>query len=177
MLVVVVLLLAVAGVRFVVSHYDPRRERPMGWNTPWASIPLEPEASWAVDPLKRGVMQRAFMDASAHLTECSQEFSRTKEGGVAQLEVLLETTAAGTRVMFVEPTPKPELPPTLLTCIERALERTAPVATPGLPAGTKWRLSLTFLLPPLDELVTPPWWEALVPESFRSGGSSAIHVG
>ena len=117
------------------------------------------------------------MDASAQLAECSQEFSRTKEGGVAQLEVLLETGAAGTQVMFVVPTPKPELPPNLSTCIERALERTAPVVTPGLPVGTKWRLSLAFLLPPLDELVTPPWWEPLVPESFRSGGSSAIHVG
>ena len=38
MLLIVVLLLAAAVVRFVVTHYDPRRDRPMGWNTPWASI-------------------------------------------------------------------------------------------------------------------------------------------
>jgi hypothetical protein len=165
-------LLAGALVAFLATHYEPRRARPVGWDSPWAALTLEPESSWAVDRLERTVVQHAFVEASQRLTECSQEYGRTKQGGVEKLEVLLETRAERTSLQFV--VSAGESP--FLTCITRALEHTAPVPTPGV-TDTHWRLGLDFLIPTLDELVSPPWWAPLVPDSLRSGGSSPIYVG
>ncbi len=176
-LALAVLVLAAAVLVFGATHYDPRRPRPEGWEAPWRALPLEPETSWAPDALKRGVVQRLFAQATDELTECSQEYFRAKVADVVPLELLLEAGAEGVRLAYVVTPPRADLPAGLLPCLERAIEKSKPVAGPGLAPGTRWRLGLSFLLNPVSDLPSPPWWERFVPASWRSGGSSGIHVG
>jgi hypothetical protein len=177
LMALVVLGLGALVLDFARRHYDPRRPRPEGWKAAWASAPLEPESSWAPDPLRRAVVQQLFLQASPGLTHCMQEYFHGAEGDAAQLELLIAIDEAGAALRFVESSSKPGLEPGLLPCVERVLERTTPVRARGLPASGQWRLGLTFLLPPATELIDEPWWERFVPDAFRSGGSLPIHVG
>lgn len=174
LLAVVVLMSAVLA--FVISAWDPPRPRPDGWRAPWDSLPLEDESAWAPQRARRFLVQELFAGAVDELTECSQEYYREPESKTVQLELLIEVAADGARLAFVVPEPRGELAPGLMPCVVRALEKTKPVPT-EFPAGTRWRLGLAFVLNPPAELKPAPWWQRFIPEAWRSGGGSAIHVG
>jgi hypothetical protein len=82
------------------------------------------------------------------------------------------------QLQYVVAEPNAALPPGLLACVERALEKTPPSRHPLLQGKTeRWRLRLNFLVHPAVELPETHWWTPLVPESWRNYGDSAIHVG
>jgi hypothetical protein len=82
---------------FLVTHHDPRRPRPEGWNSGWQSLTLEPEATWASDPVRRDVLQELFSRASERLTHCTQESYAAERDDVLPLELLLEEVEGAMR--------------------------------------------------------------------------------
>ena len=172
------LLLVGAFVAFVVSHYDPRRERPEGWRTPWDAQPLLPEGGWSLDTPKRDAMMALFYRATPELAHCSAEYFRGREPVSTPLELLIDVKGGAVQITYALATPQNELSPELLACVERALEGTPPWRDSDLAGKTeRWRLGLKFLVHPPMTLRQAHWWDRFVPESWRSGGSSSIHVG
>ncbi len=161
----------------VISLLDPpRRPRPDGYRSAWDSLPLIKEGEWAVDTLQRGVVQGEFFLATDELAQCVRSH-RGGEGATVRLELLIETERGQTHLEFVDAEARPELPSGLVSCVTRALENAAPLPTPALPEGTRWRLELSFLVPPVTDLPGVPWWERFIPERWRSGRPSGTHVG
>lgn len=177
-LALAVLVLAAAAL-FLARHYEPRRERPEGWRTKWDSLPLDTETVWSLQKTRREVVQQFFFDATEELTHCNQEYFRGADSTPAQLELLIEVNGGVARLVYVVGEAKPEFPPGMVSCVERALEKAKPVTHPGLAGttDTRWRMGLTFLFHPPVEVPPTRWWDALIPESWRSGGNSSIHVG
>jgi hypothetical protein len=176
---VLVVVLAAGIGAFVASHHDPRRERGEGWRTRWDSLPLEGEAVWSMQRARREVVLQLFFEANDEIAHCNAEYFRGTEDASTQLELLLLVDGGAARVMYVVGEQKPELPPGLVSCVERALEKTRPVVHPAL-AGTndvRWRLGLLFLFHPPVEVPATPWWHRFVPDAWKSGGNSSIHVG
>ncbi|MFZ5441903.1 MAG: hypothetical protein ACOZQL_18000 [Myxococcota bacterium] len=169
--------LALAVVSFVGSAWDPPRARGPGWRAPWDALPLETEERWAPDRQRRFLVQALFAGAVDELTECTEEYFHERDSKLVQLELLIEVGKGGAQLTWVVPESRPELEAGLLPCLTRALEKTKPVPAPGVAVGTRWRLGLSFVLNPVDALVSPPWWQRFVPDDWRSGGGSAIHVG
>ncbi len=174
----IVLVVAIALVAaLAVSLLDPpRRARPDGWRSAWDSLPLIKEGAWAVDTLQRGVVQGEFFLATDELAQCVRKH-RGGEGATVMLELLVETEHGQTHFEFVDAEARSELPAGLVSCVTRALENAAPLPTPALPEGTRWRLEVSFLVPPVADLPRVPWWERFIPERWRSGRSSGAHVG
>ena len=154
----------------------PRRPRPAGWRAPWDALPLLKEGEWAVDPVKRGLVQGEFFLATDELGQCVRRHGGA-EGEVLELELLVEAEHGGTHFEYVDAAPRTDLPAGLVSCVTRALEAVEPLPTPGLPDGTLWRLQLNFLVPPLADIPPVPWWKRFLPEGWRSGRSSGTHVG
>lgn len=175
-----VLVLLAAGFTLALGAFlfldQPARPRPAGWKQPWERLPLEPERQWAVDGLKRGVVQASFFNATDHLTDCLQHHGGP-EGALVKLELLVETEQGGTHLEYVEAEPRTDLPAGLMPCVTRALEAATPVPTPRLLEGTHWRLEVGFLVPPLADLPRAPWWKRLLPERWRQPRSGGSHVG
>ena len=173
----VIIAVVVAVVVFAIAASllidGPRRPRPEGWKAPWASLPLIKEGEWAVDPLKRGVVQGEFFHATDGLSHCVRKHGGA-EGAVVKLELLVETEHGVSHFEYVDAEPRADLPEWLVSCITRTLEEAIPLPTPGLPEGTRWRLELSFLVPPLEELPQVPWWKRWLPRPGPSGGN---HVG
>ena len=161
---------------FVWTHYEPRRERPEGWEATWAAVPLQPESVWAVQPAQREVMQQLFMQVGERLSHCSAEWVHT-ELPPLELELFIEADAVGPRVLFAKAVAAAEVPAPLAPCVERALEQTRPVKESGVTPGRRWRLHHSFLLHLPDELRPEPWYERFVPDSFKSGGSAPVYMG
>jgi hypothetical protein len=175
--VLTALLIVAVGV-FIRSHYEPRRERPEGWRTPWDAVPLDPESGWSLNKPRREVIQNAFFQATNGLSHCNNEYFRGSEALPTKLELLVEVTDGLAQLTYVVAEPNAALPPGLLACVEHALEKTPPSRHPLLQGKTeRWRLSLNFLVHPAVELPETHWWTPLVPESWRNYGDSAIHVG
>lgn len=172
-----VLVVLVAATVFVTTHFDPRRPRPEGWRTPWDALPLETESSWAPDVARRTLVQALFFEATPALTECTEEYFRGTEAVTVQLELLLEAVPEGVRLTYVVPEVRGDLPAGLMSCVERALEKGKPLPVKGAKPGLRWRLGLSFVVNPVSELEPAPWWQRFVPDSWRSGGGSVIHVG
>lgn len=160
----------------MIFLYQPSRPRPEGWQQPWAALPLEHEGDWAIQPLKRGVVQACFFSATDTLTRCLQQYG-APEGAVVKLELLLETEHGGTHPEYVVAAPRSDLPGGLVSCLTGALEAVTPVRTPQLPEGTLWRLEVPFLVPPLADLPVAPWWRRWVPAQWRPPGSRGNQVG
>lgn len=154
----------------------PRRPRPEGWRQPWAGLPLLQEGEWAVDRVKRGVVQGEFFSATDELAHCVQQ-DPSAEGEVLELELLVETERGYTHFEFVDSPPRDDLPDGLVSCVTGTLEAAAPLPTPGIPEGTRWRLAVKFLVPPLKELPRVPWWKRWLPERWRSRGDAEPHIG
>ena len=173
LLVVVIALVALLAFSLLEP---PRRARPEGWRSAWDSLPLIKEGEWAVDTLQRGVVQGEFFLATDELAACVRK-NRGGEGATVKLELLVETEHGQTHFEFVDAEPRSDLPSGLVSCVTRALENAAPLPTPALPEGTRWRLELSFLVPPVTDLPKGPWWERFIPERWRSGRSSGTHVG
>lgn len=165
------------GLALALVVQRPRRPRPDGFDAPWAGLPLLPERDWATDPPKRDVVQAVFLEANEQLTHCNQEHWREEAGSAAKLELLFAQEARGMQLLFVRAEPDPALPALLLPCFEQALEKASPVPTAGLAGGTRWRISVHLLIHPAGELPPESWWHRYVPQSWRSGGDSAIHIG
>ncbi len=171
----VVLGLVLLGLSASLFLKRPRRARPPGYEAPWAALSTVTQRDWAPDPTYREVVQAVFFEARAALEHCNEELYRRSEGAELEVELLMERTPEGMQLRFAHVPERPEAP-RLATCIEQALESTAP-APAALPPGTRWRLSAIILLHPEDELPPIPWWHRFVPPSWRSGGDSAIHIG
>lgn len=152
----------------------PRRPRPEGWRAPWEGLPLVKEGEWAVDATKRGVVQGEFFLVTDELSQCVRKHGG--EDAEVKLELLVETERGGTHFEYVDAQPGHHAPRALVSCVTRSLESADPLPTPSLPEGTRWRLEVTFLVPPLKELPQVPWWKRLLPERWRSG-SKTPHVG
>jgi len=175
---VLAVLLAFAAGSFIYTHYEPRRARPDGYRAGWDSLPLETESTWSMQKTRREVVLNAFYVATPKLQHCNAEYFRGADSLATQLELLIQVRGGRAEFVYVNAEPKPELSPALLTCIERALERVSPVAHPALGTDeVKWRLGLSFLFHPPVEVEADAWWERFVPDSWRSGGNSSIHVG
>jgi hypothetical protein len=159
--------LLVAALGLAILLQAPARSRPPGWKDPWARLPLEPEGSWTADPLKRGVVQASFFSATDSLTACLQKYP-APGGVVIKLELLVETEHGGTHLEYVESSSRPDLPEGLVSCVTRVLEQGAPVLTPGVAEGTRWRLELAFLLPQPADLPPAPWWRRFLPDAWHS---------
>lgn len=162
---------------FVLTHFEPRRERPQGWQAAWAQVPSQPESQWAIDPVEREAMQRLFLQVTERLAHCSAEYVGQAELAPLDLELFLESDAVGPRILYAVGVERAELPRGLVPCLERALERTRPVEGLGVAAGVRWRLRHSFLLHPVGELPAEPWYERLVPPSLKSGGNLPVYVG
>ncbi|MFT3710679.1 MAG: hypothetical protein QM817_23905 [Archangium sp.] len=178
-LVVLVVVLAAAFGVFVAKHYEPRRERTEGWRARWDALPLDTETVWSLQKTRREVVLQYFVESTDELAHCNAEYFRGTESVSTQLELLISVDGGVARLMYVVGEQKPELPAGLVACVERALERTKPVAHPGL-AGTndaRWRMGLSFLFHPPLELPPTHWWDRFVPDAWKSGGNSSIHVG
>lgn len=174
-LIALAVVIAVVGALIASIVMDPpRRPRPEGWRTEWDALPLLEEGDWAMDSLKRGVVQAEFFSSTDELAHCVRKHGG--EGATVMLELLVETEHGGTHFEYVEAEPRTDLPDGLVSCVTRALESAAPLPTPGLPDGTKWRLEVGFLVPPLAELPKVPWWQRFIPERWRPG-RPAPHVG
>jgi hypothetical protein len=173
------LLVAAALGVFLARHYEPRRARPEDWRTPWAELPLETETAWSLQRTRREVVQQFFFEATDELTHCNAEYFRGADSSPTQLELLIDVHGGAAELRYVIGENRPELPPGLVPCVERALEKTHPVRHPGLADldDVRWRMGLTFLFHPPVELRPTHWWDALLPDAWRSGGNSAIHVG
>lgn len=178
LLVVAILMLVGIGV-FLAKHYEPRRERPDGWRTKWDALALDDESVWSLQETRRDVVLQFFVEATNELTHCNQEYFRGTEPTPAKLELLIEVNAGAARLVYVVGESKPEFPPGMVACVERALEKVKPMAHPGLAGtnDTRWRMGLTFLFHPPVEVPAVRWWERFVPDSWKSGGNSSIHVG
>lgn len=175
---VFVALFAVSAGLFLRAHYEPRRERPDGWRASWDTVPLDPESAWSLNKPRREVMQHAFYQATNDLSHCNNEYFRGTEALPTKLELLVDVNNGLAQLTYVVAQPNPNLPPGLLACVERALEKTPPARHPLLEGKTeRWRLSLNFLVHPAVELPETHWWTPLVPEAWRNYGESAIHVG
>ena len=158
----------VAGLVLSLVLEPPRRPRPPGWKDAWAALPLEREGEWALDPLKRGVVQASFFSATDRLTGCLQKHP-VPAGSTVKLELLVETEAGGTHLEYVDAAPRPDLPEGLVSCLTRTLEQGLPVPTPRVPEGTRWRLELAFFLPPAADLPRAPWWRRFAPDAWHGG--------
>jgi hypothetical protein len=170
-------LVVLASTLFVATHLDPRRPRPAGWRAPWDTLTLEPESVWAPDVARRTLVQALFFEATPALTECTEEYFRGVEAVTVQLELLFEAVPEGVRLTYVVPEVRGDLPAGLMPCVERALEKGKALPLKGAKAGDRWRLGLAFVINPVSELAPAPWWQRFVPDSWRSGGGSIIHVG
>ncbi|PZR14508.1 MAG: hypothetical protein DI536_10660 [Archangium gephyra] len=174
--VIVLFMLLALAVGLALLWQRPRRPRPEGFDAPWAALPELMERDWSTDASKRDAVQALFIEASEQLQHCNQEHWREEEGSVVKLSLLLERQPDGMQLMFVKSAPRAELPPLLLSCFEQALEKTRPVPSTE-PVGARWRLLVHVLIHPASELPPEPWWHRFVPQSWRSGGDSAIHIG
>ena len=175
-LVVGVLLLVALVVALLGSFaVEPQgRPRPTGFRDEWAGLPLLKEGEWALDPLKRGVVQGEFFLSTDGLAGCLQKHGNV-EGAVLKLELLVETERGGTHLEYVDAQPaRADFPAGLVSCITHTLEQAQPLPTPGLPENTRWRLEVSFLLPPIAELPKRPWWKRLIPSADSFSGN---HVG
>jgi hypothetical protein len=164
---------ALIGVIITALMDAPQRPRPDGYRKEWDALPLEKEGDWAIDTLKRGVVQGEFFTSTDELAHCVQKFGGS--GASVKLELLVETEQGATHLEYVEAEPRADLPPGLMPCVTRALEAANPVPTPALPEGLKWRLELNFLVPPISDLPKLQWWQRLMPERWR--GPPTSHVG
>lgn len=179
LIVGLVVAVALVGV-LVTSLMDaPRRPRPEGYRREWDALPLLAEGEWALDAVKRGVVQAEFFVSTDELAHCVQKYGGS--GATVKLELLVETEHGVTHLEYVDvasgdPEPRTVLPEGLMPCVTRALEGADPVPTPALPEGLKWRLELNFLVPPLEDLPKPKWWQRFIPERWR-GPPSTGHVG
>ncbi|MBL8914885.1 MAG: hypothetical protein JNM17_29540 [Archangium sp.] len=176
----IVVLLAIVGVSvFVAQHYEPRRERPEGWRAKWDALPLDDESVWSLQKTRRDVVLQFFVRATDELTHCNQEYFRGTESTATKLELLIEVNGGAAKLMYAVGESKPEFPPGMVACVERALEKVQPVTHPGLAGtnDTRWRMGLNFLFHPPLELPPARWWDRFVPDSWKSGGNSSIHVG
>ncbi len=176
-IVVIALVVLFVAIVLALVIQRPRRPRPEGFDAPWASLPETIERDWSTDVLKRGVIQDVFSAVSEELQHCNMELYRLADGDVVKADLLFEQQAAGMQLMFVRMPERPTLPPLLLPCFEQALERSRPVPNTGLAVGTRWRLGVHMLIHPVADLPPEPWWHRFVPQSWRSGGDSVIHVG
>lgn len=176
-IVVISLVVLFVAIALALVVQRPRRPRPTGFDAPWASFPETIERDWSTDALKRGVIQEIFAAASEDLQHCNMEHYRLPEGDVVKVDLLFEQEADGMQLMFARMPDRPTLSPLLLPCFEQALERSKPVPNTGLAVGTRWRLGVHVLVHPVTELPPEPWWHRFVPQSWRSGGDSVIHVG
>lgn len=174
--VVLIFVLLALGIALALVWQRPRRARPEGFDAPWAAMPELVERDWSTDAPKRDAVQAIFIEASEQLQHCNQEHWRSTDGDVVKLDLLLEQQPDGMQLRFVRSPQRPDFPPFLLTCFERALENTRPVPSPE-PVGTHWKLSVHMLVHAVGELPPEPWWHRFVPQSWRSGGDSAIHIG
>lgn len=172
------LLLVAAAIAVTLGLFaQPRsRPRPEGWKREWEALPLEKESEWAVVNAKRGAVQAVFMEATGRLSHCVQKY-QPKEGQVLVLELMTETVAEGTHFEWVEAEAKEALPRGFAACLTAALEGGVLVPTPNVPAGTKWRLQLSFLVPPLSDLPQLPWWRRFLPDTWRPAAAPGAHVG
>jgi hypothetical protein len=151
----------------VMSLLDaPRRPRPEGYRSEWDKLPLLQEGDWSIDSVKRGVVQAQFFLSTEGLTHCVQRYGGS--GANVKLELLVETEHGVTHLEFVEAEPRTDLPEGLVSCVTRALEAADPIPTPALAEGTKWRLELNFLVPPLADLPRVKWWDRFIPERWRT---------
>lgn len=178
-LLVVGLIAIAAFAFFLAQHYEPRRPRPDGWRAKWDTLPLDTEAVWSLQKARREVVQQIFFQATDDLTHCNQEYFRGTESMPAQLELLIAVNNGAAQLLYVVGESRPEFPPGMIACVERALEKTQPVMHPGLAGtnDTRWRMGLTFLFHPPVEVPPTHWWDALIPDAWKSGGNSSIHVG
>lgn len=170
------LVVAVALIGVIVTSLmdAPRRPRPEGYRKEWDVLPLQKEGDWAIDALKRGVVQGEFFVSTDELSHCVQKFGGS--GANVKLELLVETEHGVTHLEYVDSEPRTDLPEGLMPCVTRALEGADPIPTPALPEGLKWRLELNFLVPPISDLPKVKWWQRFMPERWR-GPPSTGHVG
>ena len=175
--VVTLLLLVAVAIAAVLLMQRPRRPRPEGFDAPWSQLPESPEKDWATDVLRSSTVQAAFVQANEGLQHCNMEHYRLEAGDAVKLDLLFEQQPDGMQLMFVRLPTRSDLPALLLPCFEQALEATKPVPTRDVPVGTRWRLGVHLLIHPASELPPEPWWYRFVPQSWRSGGDSAIHIG
>lgn len=176
LLIVLVVVIALVAALVISLLGPPRRARPDGFRSAWDNLPLVKEGEWAVDSLQRGVVQGEFFLATDELAQCVRQH-RGGEGATVKLELLVETERGQTHLEFVDAEPRPDLPGGLVSCVTRALENAAPLPTPALPEGTRWRLELSFLVPAVTDLPRVPWWDRFIPERWRPGRASGTHVG
>jgi hypothetical protein len=171
--------LAAAFGVFLAQHYEPRRERPDGWRARWDALPLDTESVWSLQKTRREVVLQYFVEATDELAHCNAEYFRGTESTATQLELLITVDGGTATLVYAVGEQKPELPPGLVACVERALERSKPVKHPGLAGtnDTRWRMGLSFLFHPPLELPPTHWWDRFVPDAWKSGGNSSIHVG
>lgn len=165
-----------AALVLVAPWRQTRRVRGPDWNQPWAGVALTPEREWATDATRRRVVQVSFLSATPALTRCLQEYA-VPEGQVLTLHLWVETEPRGTHVEYADVVPGASLPAGFDQCLMRALELAGPVATPEVPVGTRWRLTVDFLVPPASSLPRVPWWKKLVPESWDTPAHSGTYVG
>ena len=154
----------------------PRRARPEGYDSLWVALPISDESDWALDAQRREAVMAIFLEARESLQHCNEELYRAPESGAVTIELLLQQQPEGMQLLYARAEELPKFP-NLGRCLELALESTHPAPSPGISAGTRWRLSAKILLHPEDELPPIPWWHRFVPPSWRSGGDSAIHIG
>lgn len=170
-----VLLLAAGGVAVLIT-WDPPRARPEGWKAEWAALPLEPELQWMADNAKRGSMIRSFMSVREELEECVEEYPPGSDGATLNVELLFEPESTGEKLEYFEVVSENGAPSGLATCLTREVERAPVVVMPAELRG-QWRLALTYVIPAPGVIPPAPWWRRFVPEIFRCGGGSAVHVG
>ncbi|GMU59580.1 MAG: hypothetical protein AMXMBFR34_13430 [Myxococcaceae bacterium] len=170
----VVLLLGVAG---LLVFKRPPRARPPGYDAPWASLPESPEQEWGVDPVKRSVVQEVFTVANEDLEHCNIEHYGGAQDDLVVFDLLFEQQPGGMQLVFAREVPRNDLPALLLPCFAQALERTPPVKRSGLEPGARWRVTVHLTVHAAGDLPPPPWWHRFVPDSWKSGGGSAIHIG
>jgi len=169
----IALLVVAAGVTVALGVFEPReRPRPEGWKKEWEGLPLEKESEWAIVNAKRGAVQAIFMEATDRLGHCVQKY-QPKEGEVIVLELMTETESEGTHFEWVDASTKDAFS----ACLSAALEGGALVPTPGVPAGTAWRLEFHFLVPPLADIPKTPWWRKFLPDGWRPRPAPGAHVG
>ncbi len=173
--IAVAVVLAVTVLGFSVMQ-RPRRPRPEGYDSLWAALPVSDESNWAPDAQRREVVMAIFLEARESLQHCNEELYRAPTSGAVTIELLLQRQPEGMQLVYARAEDLPRFP-RLGRCLEQALEATQPASAPGIPAGTRWRLSAKIFLHPEDELPPIPWWHRFVPPSWRSGGDSAIHIG